>query len=62
MEMNLFDQRMKHAEWCARMAFEYRRDAETVPEPQRSKWLNDAARMDDDAQFYTEHAEIFANG
>lgn len=48
-----------HAEWCEKMAAEYRRDAESVNESQRRKWLEAAERLEDDARFYLQHARFY---
>lgn len=48
-----------HAKWCEEMAKEYRRDAESVREPQRDRWLKAAERLEDDAKFYHEHSKFY---
>lgn len=57
--MELSDRFSKHADWCRQMASEYRRDAESVKEPQKTKWIKAAERLEDDATFYTEHAGYY---
>lgn len=57
--MELTERFTRHADWCLKMAQEYRRDAESVKEPQKTKWLKAAERLEDDAAFYTEHAGYY---
>ncbi len=52
MEMRLSDWRKRHADWARSMAEEYRRDANnTSSDYWRSKWLMDAQKMEDEADW-----------
>jgi hypothetical protein len=57
--MEVSERFSKHADWCRAMAEEYRRDAQSVKEPQRTKWLKAAERLEDDETFYREHAGYY---
>lgn len=57
--MHVSERYERHAEWCLAMAEEYRRDAETVKDEQRERWLKSAERLEGDADWYFDHAEIF---
>lgn len=61
MEMTLSERYAHHAKVCDRMAEENRRDAETATGYWRQKWLQAAERLEAEAEWYREHAEMFSD-
>lgn len=59
MEMTLAERYRRHATWCEEMAKSYRDDAEKVQDPQKSRWIESAKRLEDDASWYNAHSEMF---
>jgi len=57
MEMTISQRRMRHAEWARRMADAYRHEARTAIDERQKRLIENARRMDEEAEWAEKSAE-----